>query len=250
MPLKRTPYRPHTFDPRTFGGLRLWLDPRLLSGYREGDEISAWPDRSSQGNHATSSSSGARPTAIASATPTRAWGTSSSWDGTNDRLNLTNDTTGMPSSFFAVATQVNASDFSTRAILVTHVHGLYSEVAVGISNWGMFENNGANSGVALTTTRPPYVLVGVARAFADIDLLTNGANKVNRTNSTGGQSRGASSVGCDPSGAQFLAGTLHEVLWWSVALSNGKRRDVEEYLHRRHVDPPSFSLSAMPDSGP
>lgn len=217
----------------------------MLRGAVDAAEIPLWFDRSGLQNNGVGATAGARPYAEVSHAWARGFGLSAAFDGTADSLVLTNDTTSMPTSFFAVARR-QGSDTNTRGILVTHVHGWYT--ALDASNqWAMFENVAALAGQSITGTNPPFIVTTVCRAFNDVDFLTNGGAKVTRTNMSSGQARGGTRLGSDPSGVQFFSGSIAEVIWFGRAVSVSERRAIEEYLYRRFVTPPTFAFNPSPE---
>lgn len=237
--------RQRVFDPRKIPGMILWLEPSVVAGLH-GDAVSLWFDRSGSNNHANNATGGAQPFAQVGEAWSRGRGLGVLFDGTNDYLGLTNDTTGMPTSFFAVVRRDDVVN-TAKGILVTHVHGWYSVVdPAGLPQiWGLYEDRSMGSTQTIPATRT--IIACVARAFNDVDLLTNGGSKVNATNIVSGQARGGTRVAADPSGVQFYSGLICELIWFNRAVSVSERRCIEEYLYRRYVEPPSFNLSASPE---
>lgn len=228
------------FDPRSIPGLVLWLRPETLGGVA-GAQITDWLDESGQRNHAYKTTAAHRPLVELTRAPTRARGMSAGFDGTDDNMDLPNITVTSGSVLFA-GQRTDGTNY--RGVLIAHAIGVYQAVAG--TRWGGYisADLDSNQNMSQYGSAPPSVQAMVVQSGnTDVDLYTNGGSKVTRTRGAF-NARGATRLGADPTGVQFFYGGLFELLVWDRTLGHWERRPVEEYLYRRHTQPPSFPLNA------
>jgi hypothetical protein len=109
------------------------------------------------------------------------------FDGSNDRLNFPSNITADNMTIFAVTNHIAGTGYRTlwagqKNALLTRLQGS------GEGDWGTFTNANGDSGQALGSSLAIITLV--VRAANDVDMYTNGGNKVTRANGSAFQNRG------------------------------------------------------------
>jgi hypothetical protein len=127
------------------------------------------------------------------------------FDGSDDRLLFPTNITATNITMFVVCARISGS--GDLALLSLSNPAIY--MTLGGTEWGVYANGNVLSGYSLDTNA--HILTAVVRAANDIDLYTDGGNKVTRTNGAGFPGRGASAIGADATGVQSSNVDLFEL---------------------------------------
>lgn len=232
---------PRRWRPSRLSGLRLWLSADRISGLADGDPVSSWSDLSGQGNHATQSTTAAKPlykTNIANGRPVVRF------DGVDDFLTVAN------AASFDLATPtifvVGTSSAGTRAFvgkvtfagLTTDANRRKLQVTRAGATTFAFRS-GADAALKTSSTLSWTgfnVLSVVGRGAADYTLAVNGtaADSSSPTLDFTTYNTAAVALGSSAGLADFLIGDIAELIVYNRALSATERKAVERYLGARY----------------
>lgn len=186
--------------------------------------IDTWYDQSGNANDATQATLASQPQ-IVSAGTTLVFGGNSrprlDFDGTDDYFTITN-LTAQAMSIFACA---NGESTGYRGLCVMHANGIYASMTTDFP--GLYLGSDQQHTTTLGATHA--ILSAVIRAANDADIVFNGALE----NKTGGSSfatRGASTIGADPTPTQYHLGDMAELIIYNSALTAASRTIVEDNM--------------------
>ena len=229
------------FSPRKLSWLRLWLAADRITGLADGDPVTTWADRSGQGNHATQSTTAAKPlfkTGIAGGRPVVRF------DGVDDYLTVANEPTFDLSTFPIFVVGKASNDGGTFLGKVTFA-GLVTDndrrkIQVRRASSTQFVlysgSDSANKASGTVTWTSFNVLTAVFRGATDYTLALNGAASdfATPTLDAATFNNASAIIGAATSGAEFLTGDIAEIVVYNRALSATERKAVEFYLGSRY----------------
>lgn len=192
------------WKPLALPGLDFWYDASQITGLSDGAEITSWPDLSGNSNHATNASSASGPTyktSILNGKPV------ARFNGTSNYLTLGTNYTGGDGAYCFVVTNYTGTTGVYAGLFVAQKIGVYARFDNN-DEWGAYTSNQLLSGVVLDSSCK--LLSAIFNSTSSVDLYTNGGSVAN-TSGSGYQSRTASAIGADPSGAQFHNGDIAEL---------------------------------------
>lgn len=234
---------PRRWRPSRLSGLRLWLSADRISGLADGDPVSTWSDLSGQGNHATQSTTAAKPlykTGIVAGRPAVLF------DGVDDWLALTAAVgtilTSDAKTVFAVVKMV-ATTNNSRIVNVPNAAVSSTRFALNINatpQWQTFYTTGA-AAANFTWTSGAAPTTSVAQI---LEVVQNGTSVIGRLNGTqgnsvndgGSEAAGAgAALGSSTGGSSGFANAyILEVVVYNRALSTTEASAVRRYLGARY----------------
>lgn len=231
------------FSPRKLAGLRLWLAADRITGLANGDPVSSWTDLSGQGNHATQSTTAAKPlwkTGIANGRP------GVLFDGVDDFLSLAAGAcTAMlagDKSVFLVLKWVAVAAAEARALTIANAGGS-SRFSMRYTTGPLYSTLHTTGAAQVNTTASAGAAPSTAAAQV-FEVVQSGTSFVGRTNGTqfaadpanaGGETAGVGALGAAAQGTS-LFGNLYifEVIAYNRALSTTEAAAVRRYLGSKY----------------
>jgi hypothetical protein len=137
-------------------------------------------------------------------------------DGVNDSLRLAQNVSITVGSIVFVGNKISGTSYRTGVSLAR----MFLATSLSAGEWGGYADADIVSGATLDAT--PKHLTQVVRAANDIDLYTNAASKVTRTNGTGFPSRGASDLLGQGVSTQITNSDFYEALIFDRALTEAE----------------------------
>lgn len=224
------------FTPPRLPGLTLWLDASGLSG-SDGDPVTTWTDLSGQGNHATQSTTAAKPTFKTNIVNGRA---AVLFDGVDDSLDVPANVeallqTSTKSVFVAVkwVTLVNSARLLTLATSGTPAARFSMLIVSGFDYYVIYTDGAAQQAITLTGVDPS---ISAAQLF---DVIQNGTAITGYVNGvSGGSANNAGTevpnafgaIGSNQGGSGFANAYICEIVAYNTALSAADAARVRNYL--------------------
>lgn len=232
---------PRRWRPSRLSGLRLWLSADRITGLADGDPVTTWSDLSGQGNHATQSTTAAKPlykVGIAGGRPVVRF------DGVDDYLTVANEATfdmATPTIFVVGTASAGTGTFLGKVTFAGAVGDAdRRKLNVRRASSTTFSlQSGADAAFKASGTLSWTgfnVMSVVGRGAADYTLAVNGtaADATTPTLDFSTFNNASLIVGASTSGAEFLTGDIAEIVVYNRALSATERKAVERYLGARY----------------
>ena len=233
------------FRPTDISGCEFWVDAN--SGVTQvADRVSAWADRSGNGNNATQATAGNQPLYVSDGmAPVDCKGRPTIRFTTDDYLSANSLSTlftgsDKPLSIFAVVAK-SANDANHTIFCVTNppsLNSFYSLETTNIPRWKCRRKDDAalqkTGAVGLPDTNPNIISNTFAGTLAS--LYVNGtATLVDGDLDVGTMTVDQATIGVlSTSYTNYLEGDLSELIIYDTALSTADRQDVEEYLSNKY----------------
>lgn len=234
------------FSPADIAGLKLWLDASQITGLSDGETVALWSDKSGESNDAIQSTEVNKPlfkTNITNGEPVVRF------DGSNDRLDITNDASMQISTsmtFIAVVAYDNWGSSNHETIIAKGPHSNGLNYLFGKSNDNDLKfvyNDGSFRNVTETTfnltNNQFYILTTVVNKsdnkvyfYVDGDLKSSPTD-ANNLNYSAASTVGAK-IGANGTDGEFLNGDIANGLLYDSLLSDSDRESVESYLSSKY----------------
>ena len=230
------------FTPASLSGLQLWLaadsgDLLQSSGGSaadaDGDPVGLWPDKSGNGNHASQSTTAAKPTLktdIINGKPVLRFDGTDDWIG--DRLNRIIQAAGQPTIFVVLSGSGSSSDtflsIGEDDATTGHIGQFTREYGIRVRGGNEVYSASASGSFEIFEAVQGGANVTDYRAFVDGSELAVSSSTAAATDYDPGFVLGAKDD--ENFISEFIAVDIAEVLVYDKALSTSKRQSVRDYL--------------------
>ena len=209
-----------TLDPRLIATCALWLDATDSSTLTLADSsVTAWNDKSGNGRHATGGTSPTRTTNGIRFNGSTQW--------------LTTSYTARPTaeSVFVVVTWTGTANgaYPILGAIQANTRGYHVNQTGGVASIQWNRNGiGGYASTSGVTTSVQFLSSGIFGSSAGTTGLNGGARSASATLTFAGTAGSETLIGRNTTA--YFVGTLHEILVYSVALTESQRKRVEGYL--------------------
>jgi hypothetical protein len=220
------------FSPSDISGLKLWLKADALA-LSDNDPVASWTDSSGQGNHATQSSGGAKPTFktnIVNSKPIIRF------DGTTDFLNLPNFCSGFTAGdgFILLKRVTDPPTVGQGGFWQFGTSGNATHVPYIDGN--IYDDFGATSRSAAGNPTPSltsWTLYEVASGASEWTARVNNSILYTTATNTVGFAT-APALGWDARLSVFYEGDLAELIMYDSIVSGGNRTSIVGYINSKY----------------
>jgi hypothetical protein len=214
------------FDPRTIGGLALWLDAADVStiSLDGSSNVEQWRDKSGFGRHAAQTTAANRPDYAG----TRNGRSVVSFAGDPERMATASFTQNQPSTMFLVARWTNGAVGNSAGNAVDGVGSNRASIYRRVTNnWAMFAGTELFGGTPDANWHVFVAAFNTTSSVLRVDASQLASGNAGSQNITQGLS--IASIGA----ASFLIGNIAEIILYGGALSASPVSAVEKYLQNK-----------------